>query len=151
MFDLLAFVANQSCHERLLAFADVGLDGPVLAGLECLDLELPLDDHAQRRTLYASGRQAALDLLPEQRRKIETDQVVERPARLLRTDEIARYTPRIFNRFLNRVFCDFVKYDTMYRLVVERILLFQQFGQMPGNRFAFPVRVSREIECIGVF
>ena len=61
---------------------------PVLLGLEGIDLGLAFADHAQRRTLHAPGRQPAPYLLPQQRRKIESDQVVERAARLLRVHQL---------------------------------------------------------------
>ena len=151
LLDFLAFVANQPRNKRLLFFADICLYGPVLARIECLDLQLSLYDHAQRRALHTSGGQAALDFFPEKWREIEADEVVECPARLLGAHEVARYGARIFYRLFDRVFGYFVKYDAIYWLVVERFFLLEQFGQMPGNRLAFPVRVSREIECFGVF
>ncbi len=67
LFDFLAFVSNETRGKRLLVLADVGFDRPVLARLECLDLELALDDHAQRRALYPAGRQSALYFFPQQR------------------------------------------------------------------------------------
>jgi hypothetical protein len=57
----------------------IGLDGPVLAPLEGLDLQLALDDQAQRRALHAPGGEPAADLLPQQRRQVEADQIVQRP------------------------------------------------------------------------
>ena len=54
-----------------------------LLGLEALDLLLALHDEAKRRALHAARRQPAPDLLPQQRREIEADQVIERAPRLL--------------------------------------------------------------------
>ena len=67
LLNLLALVANQARSERLLILADIRLDGPVFACLEGFDFELPLDDHAQRRTLYAPSREASLYFFPQQR------------------------------------------------------------------------------------
>ena len=61
-----AFVGNQPGCERLPVLAQVGLDGPVLACPERLDLEFALDDHSQGRALHAPCGQAGLDLLPQQ-------------------------------------------------------------------------------------
>jgi hypothetical protein len=66
----------------------LGFQRPVFLGLEDGDLVLALADHAQRGALHAACRQAAAHLLPEQRREIESDQVVERAACLLRIDEV---------------------------------------------------------------
>jgi hypothetical protein len=43
----------------------VEMDRPVFLRLEALDLELALDDEAQRRALHPAGRQAPADLLPQ--------------------------------------------------------------------------------------
>ncbi len=51
---------------------------------------LALADHAQRRALHAAGRQTAAHLLPQQRRQVEADEIVERAARLLRVDQVDR-------------------------------------------------------------
>ena len=55
---------------------------------EKFDLELAFNDHAKCRALHPARRQAWLNLFPEQWRQVETDEVVERTARLLRTDEV---------------------------------------------------------------
>ena len=44
LLDLVTAVTDQPGYEWLLVFADIGLDGPVLARLECLDFQLTLDD-----------------------------------------------------------------------------------------------------------
>ena len=67
LFDFLALVTNQPCNEGLLVFADASLDGPVFACFESFDLKFAFDDHSQRRALYTTCRQTALDFLPQQR------------------------------------------------------------------------------------
>ncbi len=91
--ELLEFLAaqfQQARRETLVRMRAIGFDRPVLARLERFDLLLALDNHAQRRRLYASGRQATLHLAPEHRRQVEADQIVERAPRLLRIDQIQR-------------------------------------------------------------
>ena len=69
----------------MLAFA---VERPILLRLERDDFRLALADHAQRGALHAPGGEAAAHFLPQQRREIETDEVVERTARLLCIDEL---------------------------------------------------------------
>ena len=90
LLHLVALVGNEPCQERLFFLADVCLDRPVLARLERLDLKFALDDHSERRALHAAGTESALHFLPQQRRQVEADQVIECATRLLRTDEITR-------------------------------------------------------------
>jgi hypothetical protein len=81
---------DQLERERLLAMLALGVDGPVFLRHERRDLVFALADHAQRGALHAAGRQAAPHFLPQQRRQIEADQVVERAPRLLRIDQVER-------------------------------------------------------------
>ena len=120
-------------------------------GLKRRDLFLALADHAQRRALHAAGRGAGQSgLLPQQRRQIEADQVVERAARLLRVDQVLRDVARLRDRLADRVARDLVEHHAMHVLAVERAQLFQQLGQVPGDRFAFAVRVGREVQRVGL-
>ena len=148
LLDFLAFVFYESGYERLLVLADVGFDRPVLACFEFFDLELAFDDHAQCRALYPSGRQAALHFLPQQRRQVESDKIVERASSLLRRYEIAGDVPRMLDRFADGSFGDFIEDDAVHRLFVERAFFLQQFDQMPGDRFTLAIGVSRKVERI---
>ena len=38
----------------------------------------------------------------------------------------------------------------MHVLAVERVQLFQQLDQMPGDRLAFAVRVGRQVQRVGL-
>ena len=72
----------------MFVLADVCLDRPVLASLECFDLQLALDDHTQSRALHPARGQTALHFFPQQGREVETDEVIKRAARLLCADEV---------------------------------------------------------------
>src|SRR3972149_2446449 len=89
--ELLEFFAVEMGQpgDKILALGiEVGFDGPVFACDEFFDLLLALDDEPQRRTLYTPGRQPAAHLFPQQRREVETHEVIERAPRLLGVDEI---------------------------------------------------------------
>ena len=131
----------------MLAF---GVQRPVFLRNEGLNLGFSLADHAQRRTLHAPRGQTALHFLPEQRREIEADEVIERAARLLRVDEIERQPARLRDRLAYGILGDFIEGDAMYRLAFELAAIVQQLVQMPGDRFALAIRVGREIESLGL-
>ena len=148
MLGLLAVVADETRHERLFVLADIGFDRPVFTRLEGFDFKFTLNDHSQGRALYPTRRQTALYFLPEQRRKIKAHQVVERTARLLRTNKISRNLAWISNGILHGLLRDLVEDDTMYVLVSQNVPFFEKFDQVPGDCFAFPVRVSRKVQGI---
>src|SRR6185295_4192073 len=122
LLDFLAVILDQPRRERLLRLLDVGIDSPVLARLEARDLFFALADHAQRRALHAAGGGAGqAGLLPQQRRQIETDQVVERATRLLRVHQVLRNPARLLDRLADGVARDLVEDDAMHVLAVEHI------------------------------
>ena len=51
--------------ELLIVLAELAVQGPVFTWLEILDFYFAFYDHAQRRTLHTSGRQATPHLLPQ--------------------------------------------------------------------------------------
>jgi hypothetical protein len=76
---LLAFAGQRRPEDvRLLARRhpprQLGVERPVLDWLEGLDLPLPLADDPQRGGLDSAGREAALDLFPEQRADAVADE-----------------------------------------------------------------------------
>jgi len=70
--------------------------------LELFDLQLALDNQAQRRALHAAGRQARAYLAPQQRRQAEADEVVQRASRLLGVHQRQRDLAGMSDRFLHR-------------------------------------------------
>jgi hypothetical protein len=88
LLDLLAAELGEARGERLLTLLGLGIHRPVLARHKRCDLFLALADHAQRRALHAACRGAGqTGLLPQQRREVEADQVVERAPREVRLDQ----------------------------------------------------------------
>ena len=149
LLELLAAQPDQACSEALVRMRAVGFDRPVFLRLERFDLFLALDDHAQRRRLHAARGQAALHFAPEHRREIESDQVVERAARLLCVDQVVREPARIRHGLLDRARRDFGEHHAVHFLAVEQLLLLEDFRDVPGNGFAFAIQVGREIDGIG--
>ena len=118
-------------------------------GTNARDLFFALADHAQRGALHAAGGEAAPHFLPEQRREIEADEIVERAPRLLRVHEIERQVARLGHRLAHRGLGDLVEHHAMHLLVRELAALFQDLRQMPGDGFALAVRVGREVQGLG--
>jgi hypothetical protein len=131
--------------EGLAALVQVGIEGPVLAPDESLDLLLALDDHAQGRALDAPGGQAALDLLPQQRREVEAHQVVQRAPRLLGVDQIEGQAAGMLDGLLHRPLCDLVEHHALHVLVVQHTALLEQLVEVPGNGLALAVRVGGQV------
>jgi hypothetical protein len=76
----------------------------------------------------------AAHLLPQQRREIETDQVVERTARLLRVDQVERQVARLGNGALYLALGDLVEHHALDVLALEIAAFFEQLTQVPGDR-----------------
>jgi hypothetical protein len=55
----------------------------------------------------------------------------------------------MFDRLLDGVLRYLVENDAMHCFAVQRAFFFQQFDQVPGNGFAFAIRVRCEIERVG--
>src|SRR5206468_3438309 len=88
LVELAAVEMGEAGLQRLLLrCAEQGIDRPVFAGLEDLDLGFALADQAQRDRLDPAGRTAARQLAPQYRRQREADQVVERPAGEIGVDQ----------------------------------------------------------------
>ena len=94
--DALVVVAVEAGLERRRILAlQARVEGPVLLGAERLALLLALDDYPQRHRLHASGADAALDLVPQQRADLVADQPIEHAARLLGVEQVVIELARI--------------------------------------------------------
>ena len=122
---LLAMQVRQLGGKGLAVLFQVSLDRPVFARREFLDFFFALHNHAQRRALHASRRQAAAHLLPQQWRQVEAHQVVERAPCLLGVDQVGRQLARVLDGFVDGALGDLVKHHAVDALVLERLPVFQ--------------------------
>src|SRR6185312_4696492 len=148
LLHLLAAVLDELDRKALRRVLALALERPVLPRLEGRDLLLALADHAQRGALNAPCREAAPHLLPQERRKIESDEVVESAARLLRVHELRGDVARLGDCVANRVLSDLVENDAMDPLAAELTPLLEDLGEMPGDRLAFAVGIGREQQSL---
>ena len=149
LLDLAALIVGQPRVKDGLAVCYITFKCPVLARLERFNFFFALDDHPQGGALHPSGGEFRHDLLPQQWREVEAEQEVEGTPRLLRVDQFLGKAPRMFHRFLDGAFRDFVKHHAMHILAVQIALIAQDLVQVPRNSLAFAVGVSREVERVG--
>src|SRR4029077_15866636 len=149
LLDLLTLEFDELERKSLRAVFAFGLERPVFLLREYTDLLLALADHAQSRALHAAGRQAAANLLPQQRRQIEADEVVEGATRLLGIHQTERQAARLRHGALHLALRDFVENDAFDGLARKIAALFEQLTQVPGDGFAFAIGVGRQIEILG--
>src|SRR5690606_31870884 len=150
LLDLRAFEYREPRLERLVGVPHRGFDRPVLLRLERRDLVLALDDQPERRALHAARGQPPPHLLPQQRRQIEADEIVERAARLLRVDQLRRELARALDRLADRSLRDLVEDDPVNGLRVEDLTVLEHLVDMPRDRLALTVRVRREVDPFGL-
>ncbi len=124
----------------------IGVQFPVLFRHERFDFPLALNDQTHRHRLYATGRKAARNFFPQQRRNHITHDAVHKATRLLGVDAVDIQFARRFKRLTNRIFGDFVEHDAAEALVVAA----DDFPQVPGDGFPFAVKVGCEINVVSV-
>ena len=133
-------------HQRGVVFVaargrQAGMDGPVLARLEGLDLHLAVDDQAQADGLDAARRLCARQLAPQDRRQLEPHQIIQRAARQIGVDQrlvdLARLGHRLGHGGLG---------DGVEGHAADRAALLQGRGQrlqqVPADRLALAVGVG---------
>ena len=118
---------------------------PVLFRDKRGDLIFTIAHDARRHGLYASRGQSLTDLDPKDRTDLVAHNAVQHASCLLRVDQIHIDRARLFDRVLHRVRRDLVKLDAALTGHVQ----LQDLREMPGNRFAFAVRVRCEKDAIG--
>ena len=97
-------------------------------------------------TRPADARQPRL--LPQERREVEADEIVERTPRLLRVDEVLGNMARILDRLADRIASDLVEHYAIHVFAFERAEFLQKFGEVPRDRFALAIGVSCEIQRV---
>ena len=150
--DLLAVGADQARFEGVVARGrEVGNQRPIFPGDEFLDFEFAVADETQRHRLHAAGRARARQFAPQNRGEREADEIVERAAREIGIDQRAVDLARILHRLADGLLGDGVEHHALDRLVLEDLLFLQDLEHVPGNGFAFAIRVGREDEAVGAF
>ena len=148
--ELTAFELGQARLERFArVLGQDGLDAPVLAGPEGLDFRFPVTDQAQRNRLHPSGRPAARQLAPEDRRERESHEIIQGASGQVGVDQFLVERARLRKRLLDRTFGDLVEHDAVNFDTFQRPAPFQFLGDVPGNGLAFAVRVGCQVEPIG--
>ena len=122
---------------------------PVFARNETLDLKLAVADEPQRHRLDPARRSRARQFAPQHRREREADEVIERAAGEIRIDQGMVDVARPLHRIGHRLLGDGIEHHPLDALVRNRTPLLEGFEHMPGDRFAFAVRVGRQNELVG--
>src|SRR6266851_2925639 len=104
---------------------------------------LPLS-RAHGDRLNAPGREAAPDLLPEERRELVADEPIEHAPGLLRVHLLDVDLARVQEGGLDRALGDLVEHDPM-RLGLGHAQLLRE---MPADRLALAVRVGGDVERV---
>ncbi len=130
-------------QQRRILFLQHGVNRPIFRNLKRFDFTFAITDQADSHGLDPAGAQATTHFLPKQRTQFVANNPVEDTTRLLRIDHILVNDPGMFYCFRYGCFGDLIELNPAS---VSRSY-FQQCSQMPGNRFAFAVRVSCEINC----
>jgi len=102
--------------------------------------------------LHAPRRAGTRQLAPEHGGEVEADEIVEGAAGEVGVDQFGIDLARVFHRGGHGVPGNRVEHDALDRDVLsERPALLQRLDNVPGDGFAFAVRVGREDEGVGVF
>ena len=127
-----------------------GFDGPVFVGAEGFDLGFAVAHETQRHRLHAPGRLRARKLAPQHRRQREADEIVEGAARQIGFDQRPVDLARLCERGKDRLLGDGVEGHTFdVHAFLDGFLLLEDLEQMPGDGFAFAIRVGRQNELVG--
>ena len=125
---------------RVALRVENGVHAPERLAVEGHDLLLTVDDQAQGDGLDTTGGEPRLDLAPEDRRKLETDEAVEDAAGLLRVDEVHVDVAGMLDGREYRIFRDLVEDNPAGILPLES----EGLEQVPGNRLSFAVLIGCE-------
>ena len=151
MFEFRAVVLGEFGGELAAAFVAVEMHRPIFLRFKGADFVFAFANQTQGGTLHTARAQTAADLFPQQWREVETDQIVQRTAGLLCINQIHFDFARVGDGVEHGVFGDFVEHDTLRFDVFQAAFGFEDFKKMPGNRFAFPIRVGCEVDVFGFF
>ena len=132
-------------------------NGPVFLGAEGFPFLFPFANQPHRHGLDPAHAEAAPHLGPEQLTALVSDDPVKHPAGLLRIHQLHIDLPGRLQRALNGRFRDFVETHTE-DLTALGLFLGLGFGlpeqflfEMPGDGFAFSIRVRRQEHFVAGF
>ena len=105
---------------------------------------LALDDDPRCGRLDPPGREASLDLAPQHRGDLVSEESIEDAPGFLGRHDLLIELSGVIDGFLNRVRGDLVEHHA-----VDGHLRLQDLQQVPGNRLTLPVLVGREVQSVG--
>ena len=126
------------------------VDRPVFLLFERLDLLFPFADQSQRHRLNSPGREPVPDLLPQKRRKVETDEIVEDGSGLLSVHQFPGNVPGVPDRFRYGILGDFMEHHTPYGYCRFFTVEPESRQQVPRYRLPLTVGVSRQQKGVGI-
>ena len=132
---------------RVDQLAQFRLDRPILLRLERPNLALAFHHQPHRDGLHPPGAQSARDPLVQQRRNLVAHDAVEDSPRLLGIDQLHVHLAGVVERRPHGVLGNFIELHAEKLRAV--LLALQNLLQMPGDRFAFAIRVGRQIDLLG--
>ena len=147
IFQFFLFIPAMVMGRKGAGFPDpvqLHIHRPVLFGLECPDLVFPVHHKAGGYRLDAACRQASAHLLPQQGRELIAHDPIQNSSGLLGIYQILINRSGMGNGLPHNLLCNLVKGNAA-GLAVRQI---QKFFQVPGDRFALPVRVRCQIDHI---
>ena len=119
-----------------------GVQRPILLRYEIRDFLFPLGHQTHGHGLDTACRQAAADLLPQQRRQLVAHDAVQHAAGLLGVHQILIDVAGVTDAVRHHLFGDLIERDPP-RLLIRQV---QKMLQMPADGFAFAVRVGGEVD-----
>ncbi len=130
---------------RIGAGAQPDIDCPVFLLFESVDFFFALADQPQGDRLHPSCAEARSHFLPQKRRDHVPDEPVEDAPCLLGLIKLSVEFVRLYEGFHDRLARKLVEKNSSNRFFRVADL----FGDMPGDRLSFPVRIGPQIDGIG--
>ena len=126
--------------------AQIGFNCPVFDRLKIINLAFTLDHQPQCHRLHPSSGQAVAHFAPQDRAKAVTHQTIQDAAGLLGIDQVHVDLTRFGKSFFNGAFGNLMEDHPAGALWFD----LSRFHQMPGNRLAFAVKVSRQVNLFNL-
>ena len=82
----------------------------------------------------------------KQRGQVESDQIIERAARLLGVYQLEAEPARLADRRADSVARDLVEHHAVHFLAIEITARLEDLAQVPGNGLTFAIRIGGEIQ-----